>query len=107
MKEVSTIKDYMDLYKKAKNLKYDHSGLQDKNGIYFLIKKNKIVYIGMSKWSIKKRVEQHYNKDYDIVKYIELNYKDNIKLAEYVYINIFNPIYNKQNKNYEYQQLNK
>ena len=105
MKEASTIKDYIELYKTAKEIKCKHySNCENgKKGVYFLLKKDEVVYVGMSKYSIEQRLYKHnLDKEYDYAKFIEINLKDDIDTAEYVFINIFNPIYNKKNKNNEY-----
>jgi|11_taG_2_1085331.scaffolds.fasta_scaffold01097_16 hypothetical protein len=95
------IDDYIKLYNNnAKDISYAYN---INAGIYFLIKDNIVVYVGMSRWSVKQRCEQHWDKQYNRVKYICINRDDNIELAEYVYINIFNPKYNKIHKNYEYK----
>jgi hypothetical protein len=57
----------------SKDVYHEYKGIQQKQGVYFLIKKDIIVYVGMSRWNIKERINQHINKDFDTAKYIENN----------------------------------
>ena len=112
MKDISTIKDYINWFKKdALIIEYFNYGLNKRymfksRGIYFLMYKNVVVYVGISKYSIEHRIFEHLkNKIFDLVKYITISEDDfnQILLGEEVFINIFNPFYNIQNKKYEYK----
>ena len=114
---VKDIEGYLYLYKNKIKLKYvekhcilDGTGYEKKTGVYFLIKNKKVVYVGKSERCIHSRILSHYGKKkFNDVYIIEITpYFANIDIAEYVYINIFNPIYNTINKNFEYKsELNK
>ena len=118
MKEITTVKDYLNWYKKDTIILSDYSyhtlktGLY-KEGVYFLLYKDVVVYVGMSTYCIEQRIEKHmYNKKFNLVKYIPISrfrpykeWKEQIRLAEYVFINIFNPFYNKQSKHNEYHSF--
>jgi len=108
MNEVNKIEDYIELYKKALFIQpLKPFGWQDdyikKTGIYFLFKENIVVYVGKSNYSIEQRLLTHKNnKKYDYAKYIQIDRTVDLNDAEYVYINLFNPFYNKTLKNREY-----
>ena len=119
MKDIATIKDYINWFKKDaiiikdyNNTGYRGDGIPQR-GIYFLLYKNIVVYIGMTGYNVYSRVSEHIqNKKFDLLKYIpidwgsfaaDLNYREQLKLGEEVFINIFNPFYNIQNKKYEYK----
>jgi len=103
----SGISDYLELYKKRVNLKSRCKQVNYK-GIYFLYKDNVVVYVGMSSYSVFSRILEHRKtKRFDSVYFIEIPNGfvcENLLLGEYVYINIFNPKYNKIDKNYEYSE---
>ena len=119
VKEINTVDNYLKWYHKdaiiITNSEIDKSrGIYDykHRGIYFLLHKDIVVYVGLTTYSITSRIIKHKcNKKFDLVKYIPIterqffsynDYKEQLKLGEYVFINIFNPLYNKQNKNFEY-----
>jgi hypothetical protein len=119
IQEISTVDDYLNWYYKDSviitNSEIDKSyGTYDykQRGIYFLLHKDIVVYVGLTTHSVTGRVHKHKrNKKFDLVKYIPITerqffsdneYKEQLKLGEYVFINIFNPLYNKQSKKYEY-----
>ena len=119
VQEISTVDDYLNWYHKDSviitNSEIDKSyGTYDykQRGIYFLLHKDIVVYVGLTTHSVTGRVHKHKrNKKFDLVKYIPITerqffsdneYKEQLKLGEYVFINIFNPLYNKQSKKYEY-----
>jgi len=62
-------------------------------GIYFLIDKKTVVYVGQSQ-DIIQRINQHTDKTFTSVLYIESNVKDLTKLETH-YIVAFDPKYNK------------
>ena len=103
----SGISDYLELYKKRVNLKSRCKQVNYK-GIYFLYKDNVVVYVGMSSYSVFSRILEHSKtKRFDSVYFIDIPNGfvcENLLLGEYVYINIFNPKYNKIDKNYEYSE---
>jgi len=110
---VSTFEDYLVLYKNKQKLSYvsfskvvNNYNYKKRTGIYFLFKNENVVYVGKSAYCINSRILSHKkNKDFDRVCFINIKpYFSNIDIAEYVYINIFNPIYNKVDKNYEYKE---
>jgi hypothetical protein len=115
---IETVDDYLNWYKKDaitikdyNNYGYRGDGIHQQ-GIYFLLYKNIVVYVGMTGYNVYSRVSEHtQNKKFDLLKYIpigwqdfatDLNYNEQLRLGEDVFINIFNPFYNKQNKRYEY-----
>ena len=117
---IETVDDYLNWYKKDaiiikdyNNTSYRGDGIPQR-GIYFLLYKNIVVYIGMTGYNVYSRVSEHIqNKKFDLLKYIpidwgsfaaDLNYREQLRLGEDVFINIFNPFYNKQNKRYEYNK---
>ena len=106
---VNNMDSYLKLYKGRLNLANENksfvycSDYYKKKGIYFLVKNEVVVYVGMSNYSIHHRVDCHQNrKKFDSVFFIDLKNSDSLRVAEYVYINIFNPKYNKIDKNFEY-----
>lgn len=70
-------------------------------GIYFLIKENKIVYVGQTKSGIK-RIYQHLNKkDFDSYSFFIIKDKKELDKIEAYFITKYRPIYNKSlNENY-------
>jgi hypothetical protein len=64
--------------------------------IYFLIKKDKVVYVGQSKAGLS-RVYSHITankKDFDSFSYIHISNNEDLDLLEADYIIKFDPIYN-------------
>lgn len=126
MIEYSEVSDYIKLYNTAsefvghKDCPFDYfkEHQQHQNwsnqrfgnlrGVYFLLQDNEVVYVGLSRYSIGDRVLSHLrDKKFDSVKYIDdKDYgfisSHSLELVEYVFINIFNPKYNKLNKHYMY-----
>ena len=105
---VTVMEDYLKLYQnrlqlpKQTGLEYDYCYYR-KKGIYFLMNNNEVVYVGMSNYSIHNRLNEHIKtKKFDNVFFIDLKNSNTLDVAEYVYINIFNPKYNKIHKNFEY-----
>tara|TARA_R110000772_G_scaffold187481_1_gene298656 strand:+ start:279 stop:638 length:360 start_codon:yes stop_codon:yes gene_type:complete len=110
VKSVTKIEGYLDLYKNRLKLpketgrEYSYPYYR-KKGIYFLMNSNEVVYIGMSNYSIHSRVNKHrQTKKFDNVFFIDLKNSNYLDICEYVYINIFNPKYNKVHKNFEYSE---
>jgi len=108
MNETGKIEDYIELYKEALPIKplkpfgWDDDYLK-RTGIYFLFKDDVVVYVGKSNYSIQQRLFTHkLNKKFDYAKYIQVNRMVDLNNAEYVYINLFNPFYNKTLKNNDY-----
>jgi hypothetical protein len=103
--KITDIDGYLNLYKKRINLK-TRCQYYNYKGIYFLYKDDVVVYVGMSSYSIFNRIWEHQKtKKFDSVYFIETNNvftKENLFVGEYVYINIFNPKYNKIGKNFDY-----
>tara|TARA_R110000803_G_C11733969_1_gene290044 strand:+ start:44 stop:496 length:453 start_codon:yes stop_codon:yes gene_type:complete len=119
VQEISTVDDYLNWYYKDTIIITDSEidksyGTYNykQRGIYFLLHKDIVVYVGLTTHSVTGRVHKHQrNKKFDLVKYIPITekqffsdneYKEQLMLGEYVFINIFNPFYNKQSKNFEY-----
>lgn len=63
-------------------------------GIYFLIKKNEIVYVGKTKIGYKRILQHSNNKDFDSFNFIECLEKELDSLETY-FILKYNPKYNK------------
>jgi hypothetical protein len=76
--------------------------------IYFLIKKDKVVYVGQSNVGLS-RIYQHVvanKKDFDSFSYIKVNNDEDLDLLEADYIIKFDPIYNlKIHSNKYYKSL--
>ena len=74
------------------------------NGIYFLYKREDIIYIGKS-INVIFRIGQHlsdYHKDFDYYKFIEFNEDEDLEKIEKEYIDKYKPFYNiKKNLNRE------
>jgi len=109
VESVNNMDSYLKLYKGRLNLANENKELvyvsdyYKKKGIYFLMKNEVVVYVGMSNYSIHHRIDSHKrNKEFDNVFFIDLKNCGSLNVAEYVYINIFNPKYNKMDKNFEY-----
>jgi len=64
------------------------------SGIYFLIKDNRVVYVGQSIDLLKRSLGGHKSKDFDAVCYIEIDYKINLNNIEAYFIAKFKPKYN-------------
>lgn len=113
MKSKQLISDYINLCVHSIPIYEEHFSNQfyiKKQGVYFLFKDNVIVYVGKSINSIQGRLFKHKyssNKEYDKATYIEVEKEDFdlVKTMEDVYINIFNPFYNKQLKNQEFEYI--
>ena len=73
-------------------------------GIYFLYYGSTIVYVGRSISSIEARLYKHqFTKEWNYCRVIELaDYNRTIESAELYFINLFNPIYNIQDKEYAF-----
>lgn len=66
----------------------------DKTGIYFLIKRNDVVYIGKTtKYPMRLKYHIHQKLDFDTVKFIECT-KDNLAYYEKRWIERFKPAHN-------------
>lgn len=79
-----------------KNARFRYSLVEKLNdntiGIYMLIKKEEVVYIGQSK-NIKKRIPNHYDKDFDAIAFAECP-KDFLDEIEETMIKRYKPILN-------------
>ena len=81
-------------------ISYENSkGVQ--SGVYFLKQKNKIVYVGKSTNSMAKRVYTHLdddNKVFDNIDLIPMRSEADIHIAELMFIQKYQPEYNKDTK---------
>ena len=68
-------------------------------GIYFLLHKKKVVYVGQSK-NLPARIGNHKDKIYDAARMIKCN-KSRLDYYENRFINLFTPKYNKNQKRFE------
>lgn len=67
-------------------------------GIYFLIKDNKVVYVGKTiEWPFRLKSHIYYHMDFDNAKFLKYP-KDDLDRWERAYIKKYNPIYNKMLK---------
>ena len=62
--------------------------------IYFLIKKDKVVYVGQTEFGLKRILSHIPEKDFDTIKTIKC-VKENLNQMEIAYIVKYQPIYNK------------
>ena len=62
--------------------------------IYFLIKENKVVYVGQTEFGLKRILSHIPEKDFDTIKTIRCD-KENLNEMEIAYIVKYQPIYNK------------
>ena len=108
----NTFNEVMNLEKISVKQKQNNSDY----GIYFLWLNDVIVYIGMSDVSINDRIFgggfgghiHDKNKIFNHYSYFNLSNEDDIKLHESFLINLFNPYFNIQLKNFFYDHnLNK
>jgi len=93
------------IYKSGKRV-YDTTT----KGVYFLYYGSTIVYVGRSVSCIEARLYKHkYTKEFNYARVIEMsNYNRTIESAELYFINLFNPIYNYQDKEFAFDyKLNK
>lgn len=85
---------------------YSCKSIEDylKSIIYFLIKDDKIVYVGQSSTGYK-RIFDHNKKDYDSFFVLEIN-QEHLNAVESLYIDYFKPCLNTQKGNtYSYKDL--
>jgi len=92
MEELKTL----DEYKGTKRLK-------SKCGVYYLILKNSVAYVGAST-HLNTRLGQHENKMYDYI-LIDYCHKDNLKRKEGLSINKYQPMYNTNNRSVIFPEI--
>ena len=108
------IEVYHSLYQSAKTIKVKapkkiyKSGRRvydtTTKGVYFLYYGSTIVYVGRSISCIEARLYKHqWDKTFNYARVIEMSdYNRTIESAELYFINLFNPIYNYQDKEFAF-----
>ena len=87
------------IYKSGKRV-YDTTT----KGIYFLYYGSTVVYVGRSVSCIEARLYKHkFTKEFNYCRVIEMaDYNGTIESAELYFINLFNPVYNFQDKEWAF-----